>query len=73
MKFEELKKNYLDMDRNERNVFIVQYTEKRKQDIEMQTVSLTRKASKKKPATRRKKTVTMNKEQMALAKALGLL
>jgi len=72
MKFEELKKNYLDMDRNERNVFMVQYTEKRKEAIAMQTVSLTRTASKKK-GKRRPKTVSMNKEQLALAKALGLL
>lgn len=72
MKFEELKKNYLDMDRNERNVFMMEYTERRKQAIESETVSLTKTASKK-PGTRRKKTVTMNKEQMALAKALGLL
>jgi len=72
MKFEELKKNYLDMDSNERNVFMIQYTERRKTAIEMETVSLTKTTSKK-SATRRPKTVSMTKEQMELAKALGLL
>jgi hypothetical protein len=73
MKFEELKENYLDMDSTERIVFITGYVEKRKIAIETETVSIKRKASKKKPGRRRTKTVSMNKEQMALAKALGLL
>lgn len=73
MKFEELRKNYLDMSDIERNVFMTEYTSKRQRSIEMETVSLKPKATKKKPASRKGKTITMTKEQMELAKALGLL
>lgn len=61
------------MEHNERIAFMTEYAEKRKRSIEMETVSLTQKATSKKPATRKGKTVSMTKEQLALAKALGLL
>ena len=71
MKFEQLKPNYYDMDYDSRVSFIATYVEKR--NVAITEAAVTIKSSKSKAKSKKGGTIKVNKEQLALLKALGLV
>ena len=70
MKFEELKKNYLDMDYEERKGFILTLTDARAKSIAMSQATTVRTPKARKG---KDKMVKVSNDQLELLKALGLL
>lgn len=73
MRFEQLKKNFLDMEFDEQLGFITSYTEKRLQELNQISLSLDTTKAKKSPAKSKDKQIKLNPDQLRLLKQLGLV
>lgn len=72
MLFQQLKKNFLEMEQDEQLEFIIKYTEKRQVELSSTTVQFDETKAKKSPA-KKDKQIKLTSEQIKLLKQLGLV
>lgn len=73
MLFQQLKKNFLDMEYDERLIFMTDYIERRQIDLSKTTVSIDTAKAKRGTTAKKDKQLKLTSEQMKLLKQLGLV
>lgn len=72
MLFQQLKRNFLDMEFDEQLSFMTDYVERRQQDLTRTIIALDTAKAKRSPA-KKDKQIKLNSEQLRLLKQLGLV